>query len=107
MHIVIQSLKVIQVKFINLQTSSDINLYLDRVYMYAYEEIINGKKLTEIINETHENVKYLPGHKLPENIYATSDIVEAAQNADILIFVLPHQYISKIGSQLGKVHYNV
>lgn len=36
--------------------------------MYVYEEIINGKKLTEIINETHENVKYLPGHKLPPNI---------------------------------------
>lgn len=36
--------------------------------MYVYEEIINGKKLTEIINETHENVKYLPGHKLPHNV---------------------------------------
>jgi glycerol-3-phosphate dehydrogenase len=36
--------------------------------MYVFEEMINGKKLTEIINETHENVKYLPGHKLPENI---------------------------------------
>jgi glycerol-3-phosphate dehydrogenase len=40
----------------------------DRVTMYVFEEMINGKKLTEIINETHENVKYLPGHKLPENI---------------------------------------
>lgn len=36
--------------------------------MYVYEEIIDGKKLTEIINETHENVKYLPNHKLPENV---------------------------------------
>lgn len=41
------------------------NSFADRVTMYVYEEIINGKKLTEIINETHENVKYLPGHKLP------------------------------------------
>lgn len=40
----------------------------ERVTMYVYEEIINGKKLTEIINETHENVKYLPGHKLPANV---------------------------------------
>lgn len=40
----------------------------DEVTMYVYEEIIDGKKLTEIINETHENVKYLPGHKLPENV---------------------------------------
>lgn len=39
--------------------------------MYVYEEIIEGKKLTEIINETHENVKYLPGHKIPENVVST------------------------------------
>lgn len=40
----------------------------DRVTMWVYEEMIDGKKLTEIINETHENVKYLPGHKLPPNV---------------------------------------
>lgn len=40
----------------------------ERVTMYVYEELVNGKKLTEIINETHENVKYLPGHKLPANV---------------------------------------
>lgn len=40
----------------------------DRVTMYVFEELIEGKKLTEIINETHENVKYLPGHKLPANV---------------------------------------
>lgn len=36
--------------------------------MYVYEEMIDGKKLTEIINTQHENVKYLPGHKLPPNV---------------------------------------
>lgn len=39
--------------------------------MYVFEEMIEGKKLTEIINTTHENVKYLPGHKLPENIVSS------------------------------------
>ena len=29
---------------------------------------IDGKNLTEIINETHENVKYLPGFKFPVSI---------------------------------------
>lgn len=43
----------------------------DRVTMWVYEEMIDGKKLTEIINETHENVKYLPGHKLPENVVSS------------------------------------
>lgn len=41
------------------------------VTMYVYEEIINGRKLTEIINEDHENVKYLPGHKIPSNVVCT------------------------------------
>lgn len=43
----------------------------DVVTMYVYEEIINGRKLTEIINEDHENVKYLPGHKIPSNVVRT------------------------------------
>ena len=76
----------------------------DKVTMYVYEELINGKKLTEIINETHENVKYLPGHKLPPNVVAVPDVVEAAKDADILIFVVPHQFIRTLCSTLlGKI----
>ncbi len=36
--------------------------------MYVYEELVDGRKLTEIINEEHENVKYLPGHKFTPNV---------------------------------------
>ncbi|XP_030639942.1 glycerol-3-phosphate dehydrogenase 1a isoform X2 [Chanos chanos] len=39
------------------------------VNMWVFEEMVNGKKLTEIINTEHENVKYLPGRKLPENVF--------------------------------------
>lgn len=38
------------------------------VNMWVYEEIFNGEKLSEIINTRHENVKYLPGVTLPENV---------------------------------------
>jgi glycerol-3-phosphate dehydrogenase (NAD+) len=38
------------------------------VKMWVFEETVNGRKLTDIINNDHENVKYLPGHKLPENV---------------------------------------
>ncbi|XP_065226379.1 glycerol-3-phosphate dehydrogenase [NAD(+)], cytoplasmic-like isoform X2 [Planococcus citri] len=65
----------------------------DTVTMYVYEENIDGRKLTEIINTEHENVKYLPGHKLPVNVLAVPDLLEAAKDADILIFVVPHQFI--------------
>ena len=79
----------------------------ETVNMFVYEEMINGKKLTEIINNTHENVKYLPGHKLPENVVAVPDLVEAARNADILIFVVPHQFIPNFcKTLLGKIKPN-
>lgn len=44
------------------------DLFENTVKMYVYEEMVDGRKLTEIINNDHENVKYLPGHKLPANI---------------------------------------
>lgn len=47
------------------------------VNMWVYEEMIDGKKLTEIINTEHENVKYLPGHKLPKNVVSAT-ITEAS-----------------------------
>ncbi|XP_038294149.1 glycerol-3-phosphate dehydrogenase [NAD(+)], cytoplasmic isoform X2 [Canis lupus familiaris] len=71
-----------------------------RVTMWVFEEDVGGRKLTEIINTQHENVKYLPGHKLPPNVVAVPDVVQAATDADILIFVVPHQFISKICGQL-------
>lgn len=36
--------------------------------MWVFEEIINGRRLSEIINQEHENVKYLPGYKIPKNV---------------------------------------
>ncbi len=36
--------------------------------MWVFEEEVDGRKLTEIINETHENVKYLKGFSIPENV---------------------------------------
>lgn len=46
--------------------------WVQQVEMYVYEEMVDGQKLTEIINTKHENVKYLPGHKLPDNVVSLS-----------------------------------
>ncbi|KAK6482986.1 glycerol-3-phosphate dehydrogenase [Huso huso] len=70
------------------------------VNMWVFEEVVNGQKLTEIINSEHENVKYLPGHKLPKNVVAVPDVAEASTGADILVFVVPHQFISKLCDQI-------
>ncbi|XP_047439877.1 glycerol-3-phosphate dehydrogenase 1b [Mugil cephalus] len=66
------------------------------VNMWVFEETVNGRKLTEIINTDHENVKYLPGHKLPPNVLAVPDLAESVKGADILIFVVPHQFILRV-----------
>ncbi|XP_035236442.1 glycerol-3-phosphate dehydrogenase 1a [Anguilla rostrata] len=67
-----------------------------RVNMWVFEEMVDGRKLTEIINTQHENVKYLPGHKLPHNVIAVPDLVEAVSGAEVLVFVIPHQFIGKV-----------
>lgn len=78
--------------------------YVHEVPMYVYEEVIDGRKLTEIINTQHENVKYLPGCILPDNVLAVPDVLEAATGADILVFVTPHQFIRRLCSVLkGKI----
>ncbi|CAN8014398.1 unnamed protein product [Ixodes persulcatus] len=69
------------------------DIFDHNVRMYVYEEIVDGRKLTEIINTQHENVKYLPGYKLPENVVTIPEIVAACEDADVLVFVLPHKFI--------------
>uniref|UniRef100_A0A8C4P1G1 Glycerol-3-phosphate dehydrogenase [NAD(+)] n=1 Tax=Dicentrarchus labrax TaxID=13489 RepID=A0A8C4P1G1_DICLA len=76
------------------------NRFDPMVNMWVYEEIIDGRKLTEVINTDHENVKYLPGHKLPRNVVAIPEITEAVKGAKILVFVIPHQFIGKLCDQM-------
>ncbi|KAF4081802.1 hypothetical protein AMELA_G00165340 [Ameiurus melas] len=76
------------------------NRFAPLVNMWVFEELIDGRKLTDIINKEHENVKYLPGHKLPKNVIAVPDITEAVDGADILVFVVPHQFIGKLCDQM-------
>jgi len=65
------------------------------VNMWTFEEQIDGRNLTDIINNEHENVKYLPGVKLPKNLKAVPDLIESAKDADLFIFVIPHQFIGR------------
>lgn len=58
------------------------------------------QKLTQLINTLHENVKYLPGVPLPDNIHANPSLESTAKDSTILVFNLPHQFIAKICGQL-------
>ena len=42
----------------------------------------------------------ISGYKLPENVVAVPDLLEAAKDADVLIFVIPHQFLPRLCSQL-------
>lgn len=82
------------------------------VRMWVFEEVVDGRNLTEIINTEHENVKYLQvrifandvvsarsskwapagqGIKFTDNIVADPDLTHACEGATMLVFVLPHQ----------------
>lgn len=72
----------------------------NEVRMWTFEEIVNGRRLTEIINTTHENVKYLPNIELPKNIVAVPELLKTVEGATLLIFVVPHQFVKGVCEQL-------
>jgi len=53
-----------------------------KVNMYVYEEIIDGRKLTEIINTTHVNVKYMPDFVLPPNVVSEFLVANSLASLD-------------------------
>merc|ERR1712166_539049 len=66
------------------------------VTMYVHEEMIDGKPLTQIINETNENVKYLKGAKFTPNVVAEPSLEKAVEGATMVCFCLPHQFLKPL-----------
>ncbi|CAK4029298.1 glycerol-3-phosphate dehydrogenase [Lecanosticta acicola] len=99
----------------NVKENSDI--FEQEVQMWVFEEQVSipadskhyagnddEQPLTKLINTYHENVKYLPGIAVPENVVANPDVKDAVKDATILVFNLPHQFIGKTCQQIkGKV----
>uniref|UniRef100_A0A7N0U8N2 Glycerol-3-phosphate dehydrogenase [NAD(+)] n=1 Tax=Kalanchoe fedtschenkoi TaxID=63787 RepID=A0A7N0U8N2_KALFE len=77
----------------------------DEVRMWVFEEKLPaGEKLSDAINRTNENVKYLPGVKLGKNVVADPDLAHAVKDANMLVFVTPHQFMEGICRDLaGKI----
>ena len=48
-------------KIVGENAANNQDTFVKDVSMWVFEEEVNGRKLTEIINTDHENVKYLPG----------------------------------------------
>lgn len=81
-------------------------LFEKEVKMWVFEEKIDGKNLTEIINTEHENVKYLPDIKLPENLVANPDLRDVVMDADIIVINIPHQFLRNICKQLADIDFS-
>eukprot|EP00921_Rhytidocystis_pertsovi_P015569 GHVQ01024761.1.p1 GENE.GHVQ01024761.1~~GHVQ01024761.1.p1 ORF type:complete len:273 (-),score=27.25 GHVQ01024761.1:768-1586(-) len=76
-------------------------IFHDEIRMWVFEETVDGRNLSEIINNEHENKKYLPGIQLPSNVKAVTDVLDCSRGADLYIFVLPHQFLARICDQLA------
>uniref|UniRef100_Q199U1 Glycerol-3-phosphate dehydrogenase [NAD(+)] n=1 Tax=Saccharomycopsis fibuligera TaxID=4944 RepID=Q199U1_SACFI len=87
-------------KVVAESTGENPDLFQKDVHMWVFQEKIDGENLTDIINTKHENVKYLPDVKLPENVIAEPDITKTVINSDLIIFNIPHQFLGNVCKQL-------
>ncbi|BGP18585.1 hypothetical protein JCM10213_002127 [Rhodosporidiobolus nylandii] len=75
----------------------------EEVRFWVRQREIPGKGLlTDIINETHENARYLPEMKLPDNLVAVPSLTECVKGATLIIFCVPHQFLPPVIKELSK-----
>ncbi|CAE6434616.1 unnamed protein product [Rhizoctonia solani] len=79
-----------------MNTKKNPDMFVEDVTVYVHEEQVQGRPLSALINETHENPKYLPGIQLGQNVVAEPDLLKAIEGATALIFVLPHQFLPSV-----------
>ena len=65
------------------------------VKIWVYEESVK-----EEINTKHENVTFLPNFRLSENLTAYNNIKKVIKDADMLLSVLPSQFVRKIFTEI-------
>lgn len=63
---------------------------------------MNGKKLTEVINRTHRNERYLPDITLPKNLTAVPHLKDVVKDATLIVFVTPHQFLHTVLRELQR-----
>lgn len=61
------------------------------VIMWVLEEDVAME-----INSRHENSAFLPDVKLPDSLHAVNDLEEAVTNADIILSVVPTQFLRSV-----------
>ncbi|XP_054166628.1 glycerol-3-phosphate dehydrogenase [NAD(+)], cytoplasmic-like [Oppia nitens] len=72
------------------------HLFHEEVIFYVRDE-----HLRLIIEKTRQNIRYLSAIKLPPNVKPVTSLSDAVTNCDIIIFVIPHQYIHSLCLQIN------
>lgn len=70
------------------------------IRFYVGKEMVNEKPLSDIINNSHEDVKYMQGVILPDNVKAYNDIEKAAEGAYYLVFVTRGESLPELLEQI-------
>ncbi|CAN6670750.1 glycerol-3-phosphate dehydrogenase [NAD(+)] 1 [Trichomonascus vanleenenianus] len=92
-------------KIVAENTAAHPDVFEKEVNMWVFQEQIEGRNLTDIINTDHENVKYLPEIKLPHNLVANPDIVDTVTDCDLVVFNIPHQFLRNICKMLSGIDF--
>ena len=66
----------------------------ERVTMWAHSE-----QTAAGINGEHRNPRYLVGYELPGNVVATTDLSQALEGADAIIFAVPSTHLRSVCHQ--------
>jgi glycerol-3-phosphate dehydrogenase (NAD(P)+) len=65
------------------------------VIIWSFEE-----DTCDDINKRHRNSRYLPGVDLPENLRASTDLLDTASGRDFLILAIPSLYVLQTAKQM-------
>lgn len=63
---------------------------------------VREKAIAQLLLREKENKKYLPGIKIPANVYAESSIEKATSNADLIVNAVPAQFTRDVAKQYSK-----
>ena len=58
-----------------------------------------------VLKEEHENIKFLPGVKLPKDLKITSSLKEAVDFGDVLVLAIPSQYLRNVLFKIKEFSY--
>ena len=66
-------------------------------------------KYVEEIRKKRENKKFLPGFKIPRNVFPCADIHEAALESDLIVLAAPSQFMRRVVHQIkkDKIHHKI